>query len=234
MLKCAQIAVALFALLPLAGVHVRAGEETLSWNEPEAGVSIRGRLSFDGEKGSLSFVKCPEGYPADRLALMSARGEICGYLTHQRDGSRRSIYVHQVGSGGCKPSLVGRFMLDANVECSPDAIPCRVREPKGTRVFRMGTAGADSLLNDAIFLRETDTLVEFSAEGRVRIDTLAPGRFRVRLSGENDGEYSVRIVKDYFRSRNMPHYRPIDRRRAPHAPTGWMAWNISWHIVKSS
>ena len=117
-------------------------------------------------------------------------------------------------------------MLDAQVECPPDAIPCRVKAPKGTRVVTMGTAGADSLLNDAIFLRESDTLVEFSAEGRVRIDTLAPGRFRVRLTGENDGEYAVRVVRDYFRNRNMPHYRPIDRRRSPHAPTGWMAWNI--------
>ena len=201
-------------------------DSILAWDEPAAGVAIRGKMSFTREKDSLSFVKCPEGYPADRLALMSARGEICGYLMGQRDGSRRSIYVHQVGSGGPRPSLIGRFLLDAQVECPPDAIPCRVREPKGTRVFRMGTAGADSLLNDAIFLRETDTLVEFSAEGNVRVDTLAPGRFRVRLSGENDGEYAVRIVKDYFRSRNMPHYRPIDRRRAPHAPTGWMAWNI--------
>lgn len=49
-----------------------------------------------------------------------------------------------------------------------------------------------------IFLRETDTLVEFSAEGRVRIDTLAPGRFRVRLTGENDGEYAVRVVTVRF------------------------------------
>ena len=216
----------LAAFLAAGASWSRAGEETLVWDDPAAHVTIRGTLAFTREKDALSFVKCPEGFPEGRLALMSARGEICGYLTHQCDGSRRSVYVHQVGSGGRKPSLVGRFMLDAQVECPPDAIPCRVKAPKGARVVTMGTAGADSLLNDAIFLRETDTLVEFSAEGRVRIDTLAPGRFRVRLTGENDGEYAVRVVRDYFRNRNMPHYRPIDRSRSPHAPTGWMAWNI--------
>ena len=49
-------------------------DSMLAWDEPAAGVSIRGTLSFEGAKGRLAFVKCPEGYPADRLALMSARG----------------------------------------------------------------------------------------------------------------------------------------------------------------
>ena len=204
-----------------------AGAETLVWDYPESGVRISGPCSFQSpKKGDLRFVPCPEGYPETRLALMSARGEICGYLMSQRDGSRRSFYVHQVGSGGREPSLAGTFLWEAEVACDVDAIPCRARAPKNARVVSMGTPGADSGLNNALFLRERDTLVEFEAEGRVTVETVAPGRFRVRLTGQNDGEYAVRVVKDYFRNRNMPHYKPINRARAPHAPTGWMAWNI--------
>lgn len=203
----------------------------LDWNYPEAGVQIDATPVFTleravGKKEALRLLPCPEGYPETRLAFMSARGEVCGYLTEQRDGSRRNIYIHQVGSGGAKPSLCGHFLLEAMVSCPPDAIPCRVKAPKGTRVFTCATPGADTLLNDSIFLRESDTLVEFAAEGRVTIETVAAGRFRVRLEGENDGDYSVRVTKDFFRNRNMPHYSPINRVRAPHAPTGWMAWNI--------
>ncbi|MDO5317026.1 MAG: alpha-galactosidase [bacterium] len=203
----------------------------LDWNYPAEGVSIETTPVFTlervaGKRESLSLVPCPEGFPVNRSAFMSARGEVCGYLTEQRDGSRRNIYIHQVGSGGAKPSLCGHFLLEAMVSCPPDAIPCRVKAPKGTRVFTCATPGADTLLNNAIFLRESDTLVEFSAEGRVTIETIAAGRFRVKLEGENDGDYSVRVTKDYFRNRNIPHYAPINRSRAPHAPTGWMAWNI--------
>jgi len=221
----------LFVATCLAATSVFAGAEKLDWSYPEAGVRIDATLAFvskrtPGKPERLAFVPCPEGYPEDRLALMRAHGETAGYLQHRTDGSRKSFYVHQVGSGGRTPSLYGDFSCTAEVTVPPDAIPCRVRAPKGTRVFAMGVPGADSRLNDALFLRESDTLVEFSAEGSVRIETRAPGRFRVTLSGANDGEYGVRCVRRYLRDRNMPHYKPIDRRRAPHAPTGWMAWNI--------
>ena len=201
------------------------------WNYPESEIEIRAKPSFELRRPAakselLKFVPCPEQFPATRQALMSARGEICGYLTEQRDGSRRSLLVHQVGSGGSRPSLSGTFRLVAEVNCPPDAIPCRVRAPRDARVVSFGTPGADSRLNDALFLRETDTLLAFSAEGNVTVETLSPGRFRICLDGENDGEYAVRCVRDYFRNRNIPHYRPINRTRAPHAPTGGMAWNI--------
>lgn len=203
----------------------------VDWNYPSEGVLIKTTPSFrlervGGRPEALNLVPCPEGYPTNRFAFMSTRGEVCGYLTEQRNGTWRNVNVHQVGSGGPRPSLCGRFQIDAEVTCAADAIPCRVKAPKDCRVFTCATSGADSLLNDAIFLREADTLIEFSAEGRVQIETCAPGRFRVNLQGENDGDYSVRVTRNYFRARNMPHYRTINRARAPHAPTGWMAWNI--------
>ena len=215
----------LLAVVLLTAGSVRAAG-LADWNFPESGVSLKGEMSFTREKDALKVVPCPEGYPADRLALADARGQICGYITFQRDGGRRSFYVHQVGSGGANKSLVGRFAFAAELACDASAIACRVKPVPGERVVTFGTPGADALDNDAIFIRETDTLVRFEAEGAVRVTTLAPGRFRIVLSGEDDGDYAVTVTKDYFKNRNMPHYRPINRARAPHAPTGWMAWNI--------
>ena len=200
--------------------------EYVDWNYPENGVSVKGEMSFVREKDALAIAPCPEAYPAGRLALTDRRGQICGYVTFQRDGGRRSFYVHQVGSGGANKSLVGRFTYAAELTCDASAIACRVKPVAGERVVTFGTPGADALDNDSIFVRETDTLVRFEAEGGVRISTLAPGRFRVVLAGEDDGDYAVTVTKDYFKNRNMPHYKPINRARAPHAPTGWMAWNI--------
>lgn len=215
----------------LLAASVAAGAPDIDWSYPEAGVFVDVAPAFTlerapGAREKLRLVPCPEGFPAARRAFMSARGEVCGYLTEQRDGAWRNVCIHQVGSGGAKPSLCGRFELVADVVCATDAIPCRVRAPAGARVFTCATPGADTRLNDALFLREADTLVEFRATGRVAVETRAPGRFRVVLSGENDGDFSVRVTRNYFRDRNMPHYRAIDRRRAPRAPTGWMAWNI--------
>lgn len=209
------------------GLTTVASAQALDWSDSECGVTVRGALSFVREKDALTVAPCPEGYPRDRLALTDGRGQICGYITFQRDGGRRSLYVHQVGSGGANKSLVGRFSYEAEVTCDSSAIACRAKPlSRDERVFSFGTAGSDSFANDAIFIRETDTLVRFEAEGRVDIKTLSPGRFRVLLTGEDDGDYAVTVTRDYFRNRNMPHYKPINRTRAPHAPTGWMAWNI--------
>jgi len=203
------------------------GADFADWNYPDAGVAVRGKMAFVREKDALAISPCPEGYPRDRLALTDRRGQICGYVTFQRNGGRRSFYVHQVGSGGASKSLIGAFSYEAEATCDPSAIACRVK-PVGPneRVASFGTVGADDLHNDSIFIRETDTLIRFEAEGTVAITTLAPGRFRVVLSGRDDGDYAVTVTRDYFKNRNMPHYKPINRRRAPHAPTGWMAWNI--------
>lgn len=54
-------------------------------------------------------------------------------------------------------------------------------------------------------------------------------RFGLRLSAEVDQAADAAVVLDLqqhaYASRYVPHYRPLDRRRCPVAPTGWMSWN---------
>ena len=211
----------LICSLMLVGNAVAGGIE---WKS--AGVTFSGVCSYESNRGPLRLVPCPEGYPASRKAFVDAQGRVFGYLSERREDGRFSLYAHQVGSGGPLPSLVGEFSLDFRVMCDADAIPCRVKEPAGNRVVSFGTPLADSAQNDAIFLRERDTLVQFASDGGVSVRTEAPGLFRVRLTGSNDVEVAVSVTTNYFKNRNMPHYKAINRTRAPHAPTGWMAWNI--------
>jgi hypothetical protein len=58
----------------------------------------------------------------------------------------------------------------------------------------------------------------------------ASPRFRAALSAcpeQSDGAAIVcDLTTDYYRSRYVPRYRRIDRRRCPSPPTGWMSWNV--------
>ncbi len=213
-----------FTIVLVNSVVSFAGAPDFVWTD--SGVSFEGFCAFSSARGALKLVPCPERYPASRKAFVDNRGCVRGYLSERRDNGRLSLYAHQVGSGGSIPSLYGEFQLDLDVVCDADAIPCRVKEPRGNRVVSFGTPLADSALNDAIFLRERDTLVRFSSDGGVSVKTESSGRFHVRLYGSNDVEVAVSVTPDYFKKRNMPHYKAINRVRAPHAPTGWMAWNI--------
>ncbi|MBQ0031343.1 MAG: alpha-galactosidase, partial [bacterium] len=47
----------------------------------------------------------------------------------------------------------------------------------------------------------------------------------MEIADPMSSQISFRIVKNYYRSRWVPYYRPLDRTRAPHAPTGWLSWN---------
>jgi Alpha galactosidase C-terminal beta sandwich domain/Melibiase len=37
---------------------------------------------------------------------------------------------------------------------------------------------------------------------------------------------TINLVRDYYRAQYVPYYKPIDRKRCPEAPTGWMSWNV--------
>jgi len=185
-------------------------------------ISLLGSLEFQREDDELKFV-LPRDNGPKRLAAVDSKGEICGYLSFQQNGTVLEFYLHNLGSTFTK--LLGEFSWTAELNVSEEAFACRYWPTPGDRVVSMATRGGDSNLNDAIFLPETDTMVTFYGP-EIRIETLAPGKFRVRLSGRDEGMYAVRVVKDFFRNRNMPYYAPINRARCPRVPTGWMAWNI--------
>ncbi len=89
----------------------------------------------------------------------------------------------------------------------------------------MSSGPADSLLNDSLFSVKKDVLVEFDGES-VQLNTQKPGSFSLHLSGDRVQTFGINVRRDFFRNRDVPHYTPIDKKRCPSPPTGWMSWNI--------
>ena len=47
-----------------------------------------------------------------------------------------------------------------------------------------------------------------------------------RIEESAEAVFAFNVEKNYLQRRYIPYYSPIDRKRAPKAPTGWMSWNI--------
>ena len=67
---------------------------------------------------------------------------------------------------------------------------------------------------------------------RFRTAARQSGRWALRTHAGGDDKqaaeavWSFTVERDYYRSRYVPYYKPIDRKRCPSPPTGWMSWNI--------
>jgi len=162
-----------------------------------------------------------------RLVMSDAKRAARGFVAFRDEGTEKSFEVYplwavpadRLGGTVCTCTLA--------VTTPPDAVPCRV-SPRAAdaHVLGMSVRGADSRLNDALFLPESDTLVAFPTSDRVRIVTVAPGRFTVVFTGTGGATGGVRVRRDWFKRGLAPWYKPIDRSRRTCAPTGWMGWNI--------
>ena len=192
--------------------------------------------------GRLSFVVARAGQPADwkvaasrdfaerRLALVDERQNIQGYVAISGDASRLDLTVLS------RPPLsyAGELVFAPQITFGSRAFACRTRVPARTSVVPMASGAADSLLNDSLFDPERDLVLNFS--GRKVVLETAPEpavrgiTFQAGLAASvervDGASISMELVPDYYRSRYVPNYRTIDRRRCPTPPTGWMSWNV--------
>ena len=131
-------------------------------------VQMDGTLAFQRETDALQFVLPRDNGPR-RLMAVDSKGEICGYLSFQQDGSRLEFCLHTWNPVLAK--LTGEFSWTTTFKAEPRAFVCRVQPTPGDRVISMATPGGDSLRNNAVFLPETDTLIEFFGEN-VRVENI--------------------------------------------------------------
>ncbi|MDO4574994.1 MAG: alpha-galactosidase [Planctomycetia bacterium] len=155
-----------------------------------------------------------------RLSIIDSRQTVIGYISFQQNGHALEFHVHPTAR-----MFDGKFVFRPDVQFEPDAFPCRFRPIPGRRVVNMASGPADSWLNDCLFSVRRDTLVEICGPV-VRLETRKPGEFALELSGDGVQTFGVNVRKDFFRNRDVPHYTPIDKKRCPSPPTGWMSWNI--------
>ena len=219
-----QAAVALVSLA-LGNWQVSFDETKAQLDIAQTGGAVRvsGTLGFASEGKPWSVV-APRDAVGSRLALLDERGNVQGYVGFQPNGDRLDLLVYHRTA----QSYGGELSFSGEVAFTESSFACRTRPNKTGRVLQLASGGADSALNDSLFDPERD-LAFLVRAAQERLTTRGAGRYRLDLRGRidaaSDAAWSFTLERDYYRNRYVPYYKPINRKRCPSAPTGWMSWN---------
>jgi len=195
------------------------GELTLQ----NGAIKLQGVLRFTSEGTEWKVGSSRDGVP-HRNTLVDPRGDVQGYWIANCDGTRLELlFYHRTAQ-----RFAGRISFEGTLTFAEDGFACRTRPNAGERVLHMRCGPADSLQNDSLFSPENDLLLQVDA-AQCAIETLRNGSFALRMSGRieeaSESRMIVRLEEGYFRKRYVPYYAPLNRKRCPVAPTGWMSWN---------
>jgi len=173
-------------------------------------------------------VSSRDGVP-HRLALADARDNVHGYIAFHPEGEGVTMLVYHRTAFAYE----GTLSLDAALRYRDDAYACSLTPKKGDRVLSVKSGPAISLDDDALYSPSTDEAVRIE-NGELRIEN---GQWKVasRLSISDPlaNAISFKIVKGWYKNRWVPYWRPLDRKRAPHAPMGWLSWNTYFDTAGS-
>lgn len=210
-----------------------ARSSVLECGHAPSGVCLTGRLAFTAvQKGKRIpwSIQPSRDFAAKRLALVDDRNDAQGYVVMSGDTLRLSLtVVHRPPH-----TYDGELCFTPEVNFGSRAFACRTRFGGERTVVQMASGPADSRRNDSLFDAERDMLLQFAGRSRtITTQQAAAGeavRFQAELTAEiaepDASTITIELLPDYYRSRYVPKYRLIDRKRCPRAPTGWMAWNI--------
>ena len=205
-------------------VEFKSGDSRLVLRHDEAEVEVSGTLSMAVGDNTWS-VKEPMDAVGRRLALVSPDNSVQGYLTFSGEGGRLEVRaIHRTAQ-----FYAGVVTFIGTVRMR-DTFACRVAPPEKNHVVQMGSGLADSLTNDALFDRENDRCLSFAGADALMLKTIADGEYsltcRLPLTCAAKAALVVDLQENYYRDRYIPYYKPIDRKRCPSPPTGWMSWNV--------
>ena len=218
--------------LAVALVSLTLGSWQVTFHEAGAKLELandKGEVRVSGTLGFTVGGKAWQvGAPCDavesRLALLDDKKNVQGYIAFQNNGDRLSLLVYHRTA----QSYAGKLNFSGEVFFTPDSFACRTQPAQGSRVLQLATGGADSALNDSLFDAERDRAFLIRAAAN-RLTTKGGGRYGLELGGTieeaSEAVWTFSLERDYYRSRYVPYYKPINRKRCPSAPTGWMSWN---------
>jgi hypothetical protein len=187
----------------------------------DTGTVLNGTLGF--QVGDASWrIDDPRDAVAERLALLDTQQNVQGYVHFVTQGSRLELLVHHRTA----QSYSGTLAFEGTATLGETTFACRTSAPETSDVVQLCTGPADSSLNDTLFDIATDTALRF---GGATVAITSGDAFEVSLTARvEDASASsliFEVLPDYYRSRYVPYYAPIDKRRCPSPPTGWMSWN---------
>jgi hypothetical protein len=186
-------------------------------------VIIRGELAFISDSIKWTVSKSRDGV-ADRLALVDLNNNVQGYIVFNQNSEQlQLIYYHRTAQ-----AYRGELSYRGIITFLADSFACRTRAMEGERVLSLSFGSADSLLNDSLFAPESDLALRLDA-ANLRLGTTGNGSYSFTMAGQicesSEDVFTLNLKGDYFKDSYVPYYHPIDRKRCPTAPTGWMSWN---------
>lgn len=216
---CALVA----PLFAFAEWNVSFDEKTSALKAENEGVSINGTLSFKTDGRNWKIVPSRDGVK-NRMAIVDNRGDVQGYVVFPKNTDElEMLFYHRTAQ-----AYRGIMTFDGGVKFAADSFACRTKPAGGERVLALNCGGADSLLNDSVFSPSSDTLLQLSA-ANLDISTKADGNFALKMSGDigesSQATFKFGLVKNYYKNRYVPYYKPLNRKNCPKTPTGWMSWN---------
>jgi hypothetical protein len=205
-------------------VGYEEGKSRLVLRRQDASVEMSFGLSMSVGDQTWS-VKDPMDAATERLALVAPDNSVQGYLTFSADGGRLEIRaIHRTAQ-----FYAGVVSFAGSVSMR-GAFACRVSAPESIHVVQMGSGATDSLTNDALFDRENDLCLAFSGADKLCLKTVGDGEFAVSgelpLTRAAKAGLVIDLAEHYYKDRYVPYYQPINRKRCPSPPTGWMSWNV--------
>ena len=197
----------------------------LTVNNTEHHVVVKGTLAFENEEGVWQVAPARDGV-RDRLALVDPWGSVQGYITFQQNGGRLTLLVHH----RTRQFYQGKLTFDGQIEFRRESFACQTVPTPGSRVLSLGSGPADSAHCDTLFAREEDLALQVLGGERKEIADLGNGVYRLYavcdVAKSENASLSLNVEPGYYKSRYIPYYKPIDRKRCPVPPTGWMSWNV--------
>ena len=205
-------------------VKFREGDAALQLENRALRLSVDGKLAFSSEGKPWRVVEARDA-AVDRLALVNPKGTVLGYVSFRGDGDRLSIELfHRAGAN----FFPGRLTFTGTATVRNESFACRTIPMQGEQVLNFADGVGDSSCNDSVFAREEDLALRFFSCG-TSVRSSGEGKYAVSMEADIDDPALSTIVIEaaprYYASRWAPGYHPIDRRRCPRAPTGWMSWN---------
>jgi len=207
--------------------------QSLKLTHRPSGAEVTGELVFTGPARATDakadadtewrIVDSRDGAPR-RLALVDRNNDAQGYIAFQSNGSRVSFLVYH------RTALAyqGELSYTGLIRYRDDAFAAATMPLPNERVLQLASGDADSRLNDSLFSAEKDEALQITGAG-LSLTAGEKGCYAFELGGRItqhvEAQYAFNVERDYYRNRWVPYYRPIDRKRAPKAPTGWMSWN---------
>lgn len=214
-------------------VRFDPSSSTLECIHFKTGTRLTGPLTFtkesDGKQQPWK-IQPARDYAPQRLAIVNEQNDVQGYVVICAGAT--AVELRAVSR---PPQLyTGWLTYVPTVHQGAQAFACRTRVPGAGVVVQMASGPADSLLNDSIFDPEQDRILRFGGqnvtlttmEATQRSKSVFQANLRASIYKADDSAISLELMADYYRSRYVPQYHLIDRKRCPTPPTGWMSWNV--------